>query len=47
MKSKVIRLKEDAIDILLEYHENPSIAIRDMHEDIQMYKRILKENGVK
>lgn len=47
MKSKVTRIKEDCLEILESYNENPSVAIRDMQDEIEMYQRIMKKHGVK
>ena len=39
MKSKVVRIKEDAIDILLKYDENLSNAVHNMHSTIKRYQK--------
>ena len=46
-KSEVRRIKVDCLEILEAYNENVSVAIRDMQDEIEMYRRIPKKHGVK
>ena len=40
MKSKVVRIKEDAIEILQQYNENLSEAIYEMESKLNKRKKV-------